>query len=143
MVCKKVYATENGKKIIVGNYSEELLDYFESQESGLLFLEDVGLVIGKTPEDYELAEELRKVANTNKFFFLFFFQNIPIIVCSEMCDLEFAKERMKRFGINYLLSLENDTLYFYGILLNIRFVNNLRKKLKMEVLRLHEIRNQA
>lgn len=123
-------------------YHDKIFEIYEREERiKVLFIKEPGIYIGKDFSFYseDVILSFKEKFPEEKFFYIFEINGIPFIYCDENSDVEKAKKFMKEIKIEYMINVEDNSLYFSGLLFNNKFVNILRKKLNVEVLKLHEV----
>lgn len=127
--------------MIMEEYFDKGFEFFEKKEDlKAVYIKSLGLLVGKNSESYreDIILEIKKKFPDYPILSLFTLNNKPFLVSNGISPEE-AKKYMKNLKVEYMLDLDTYSLYFSGLLFDNRFVNSLRKKLGLEVLRLNEV----
>lgn len=132
----------NNIKVLIANfYNDEYFREFEKEDVDALFVKNPGLYISKNPEAYkeEILDKIKEDYGKNNIFYLFELNGKLILICDSRSYVEEVLKFMKQAKVEYCLDLEKQILYFNGIIMDRKFVNTLRKKLNLEVLKFNEV----
>lgn len=137
----KTLEIDNIKVLVANFYDEKHFEKFETENVDALFIRNPGIYVGKNVDayKYEVINKIKENYAEDNIFFPFGLNGKPILICDSNTNVKKTLEFMKQAKVEYCLDIDKQILYFNGIIMDKRFVNTLRKKLNLEVLKFHEI----